>query len=558
MLARLVEGRELGGLVDLCAMGSMRAQLRGGLLSRARAAGLEYDKTGWYTVPPILVGQVLRSRWLPVARAVGLPVEDWRRWALRERATAPAAPPLDVAGAFPGLRAYQVEGVDWAASSGFTGLLGDDMGLGKTVQALAALELLRGRLRLKRTLIVVTSSVLLNWPKEARRWSPSVDVRAAATPKAICALADGGFEGAIVVTWGQLSKKIPRGMPWPKVLASLMRWAPDLLIADEAQYAKEFSSSRGAALMELSYPSRCRLLMTGTPMRNRPRELWTLLHIIDPVSYPAFKPFGDLYCGAVYRRYGTTVRATYKGATRKPELARKLAEVMLRRRKVDVLTELPDRTEHVRHFRASRDLRAGWTAVKVLMKQAKAAGETSPELLGAFMKAYQAAGLEKVRPALEIFDEVREAQEEPGPVIFLIHHAGVREALEAALVKRGLRVGVIVGATTPIQRQDIVDAVQAGEVDAFIGSQACKEGVTLTRASVVIQVERWWTYADEDQGVSRAHRFGQDRVVQWFFPHLSGSMDDYHARIVVEKKDLSLDIVDGRGLLLAMLDLEPS
>ena len=71
---------------------------------------------------------------------------------------------------------------------------------------------------------------------------------------------------------------------------------------------------------------------------------------------------------------------------------------------------------------------------------------------------------------------------------------------------------------------------------------------------MVIQAERWWTDADEDQGVSRAHRYGQGRVVQVFYPHLASTMDDYFAALVEKKKTLSLDIVDARGLMMAMAD----
>jgi SWI/SNF-related matrix-associated actin-dependent regulator 1 of chromatin subfamily A len=547
------------GMVDLTTPGTLRANLTGAPQRRALDLGIWQDGEGWMVIPPVLIGQVLRKRWVDAARAMGMPVDRWISWSKRDKERElPGVSPAsreEIRDRCPGLRGYQVDGVEVLGANGLMFMLNDEMGLGKTVSTWSSLEVFKEPFDLKRVLVIGTKSVVRNWPREAERWAPSWDVRPANTPSKLQKLLTSGFEGAIVISWGQLSKKLRHGHRWPEIIELLVRWAPDVLVADEAHYAKEWTSSRGQVFLELTYAADRVLPMTGTPMRNRPKELWMLMQAVRPALYPAFGPFGQRYCGPTVTYLGKKRKINYKGATNKEELAARLDEVQIRRRKRGpngVLADLPDVINHTRHYDAPVALRRSWKVVLEMMR-ANRGEEPSAELMALFTAAYRETGEAKVPHALSLLDEIWESRGGVEPTIILLHHSSVVEALEAAIAKRGLRQAKIVGSVSDSARQQIVDRFQAGEIDVFIGSQACKEGVTLTRSNIVVRLERWWTHADEDQGSSRADRFGQTRGVEVFCPHMPGTMDDYHAKLVDKKKNLALDIVDARGLLKAMM-----
>jgi SNF2 family DNA or RNA helicase len=442
-----------------------------------------------------------------------------------------------IGGEVVGLRPYQVEGCAWIARSGLHGLLGDEMGLGKTVQVLAALESARGDLSLERALVVATTSTVYNWAREAERWAPSWPVRVIASARQADAALRGG--GIVVTTWGLLSN----------LQDKLAAWSPESLIADEAHYASGgYGTQRGRALISLAGVASSTLLMTGTPLTNRPRDLWPLLHALYPERFPAFGPFGSMFCDPQQVWVGTRQVTRYDGATEQEYLAQILSEIMLRRRKADVLLELPERIEVVVPVQVAARARSAWRDARKSIWS-----NEGPDALVQIGEAWRAVGEAKVPAAAEYIESLIVAQE--GPVIALVHHSEVRRALQQQLGKAGLRVAVIVGETPAGRRAELVDAYQRGEYDVMIGSMALCEGVTLTRARHVVQVEWWWTEASMDQGHSRAHRMGQEREVVSHYLSGIGTVDEHIQRLVRRKRSYREDIVEASTQAAAMQEL---
>ena len=429
------------------------------------------------------------------------------------------------------LRPYQVDGCRWLILKGLHALLGDEMGLGKTVQVSVALEVARPVRR--KALVVTTKSTLHNWPIEASWWAPSWKAAAVVDTKSFRKVVASGAD-LLVVTWGMLTR----------LRRDLLEWGPDTLIADEAHYLKEgYRTDRGCAMAALSSQALSTLLMTGTPLINRPSELWFLFHLLDPSSYPTFLPYAERFCAPVLSEvYVKGFRKTfmdYSGSSNREDLAVELSQIQLRRKKQEVLVDLPELRETTCFVQPSSGLRRSWLSA---LNKLNSADALDPSSLQDFLSIYKQVGIEKVDAVVELTSEIVTSGD--GPVIVLIYNTDVHKALLDAFSSLGLRVCSIVGSTSASHRQSIVRDFQAGHHDVLIGSDAVREGVTLTRSHHVIQAQYWWTEAAMDQGHSRAHRFGQSSDVWVHYVHCRGTIDDHIVSAVKRKTSLREGIVE--------------
>jgi len=419
------------------------------------------------------------------------------------------------------LRPYQQAGVALMISGKMRFILGDDPGLGKTPQSLTALQLSDA----DRVLVVCPKVVARNWLIEAQTWAPSFEVVVAGAGAKIEAWCrrerDTGGRKMLVVTWGLLEGSLEElaAFPWSSV------------VADEEHQAKEISAGRTRALLAISYGARHRIGVTGTPMLNRPAELFPLLHFVDPIAFPRFTPFGERYGGPRDTRIGGgRTKREYRGASHEIELNRLVRPFLIRRTKTDVLHDLPPRIEKIVHVDCDKRLADRCDAVRIAIRIAGGDGQA----LGELVKLRQEVGLAKVEATVEMLVELVAADERV--IVFVSHHP-VREAIEAALDARGIGHAKIIGETSGKQRQVIKESFQRGEIPVLIGSTAMQEGVTLTRAAVSLHPERWYTPAGEDQAMSRIHRFGQTRETLHVFFHLDGSLDDWFVDLLETKGD---------------------
>ena len=179
------------------------------------------------------------------------------------------------------LMPFQREGVGWLLATGGVGLVGDDMGLGKTAQALGYLR----HAGIRRAVVVCPASVVLNWCREASRFHGQ------ATPVPILSAKDlERFKlkpppepWVVVLTWDGMRRM------WSEL--ARLDPMPEALVADEAHYGKSLEAQRTRALVWFGSLLPHRILLSGTPMRNRPRELFPLLHLLDPVQFRSFLPY---------------------------------------------------------------------------------------------------------------------------------------------------------------------------------------------------------------------------------------------------------------------------
>lgn len=454
-------------------------------------------------------------------------------------------------------RPFQKEGITWAMGHPST-LIADEMGLGKTIQALGVIN---ADPEVHSALIVCPLSVALNWRDEASKWLTRDLSVGVATAK------DFPDTDIVIVHWGIVARHTDalRARKW------------GLIALDEAHYAKNPKSKRAKAIFGYrdDEPLRAKhqLALTGTPIPNRPVELYPLLKWLVPGRFGTWPQYVRQYCNGHQDRWGWDV----SGSSNLGELQEKLRRyVMIRRLKKDVLTELPPKQRQLILLDPNTpELRA------VLRSEAKIEKETQakiakaekavtvakgkgPEAYKAAVKALQEARdfafgeLAKVRheTALakvpQVITHAQDILDNDGQkLVIFAHHRDVidalREGLEAGSDDTpGIKTVSIMGGDDPEERQSAIDAFQGDpEVLVFIGSiMAAKEGITLTAADIAIFAELDWVPGNLSQAEDRIHRIGQSNSVLIQHLLVDGSIDAKMSHEVLSKQtvlDRALD-----------------
>ncbi|XP_018544944.1 LOW QUALITY PROTEIN: helicase SRCAP [Lates calcarifer] len=246
------------------------------------------------------------------------------------------------------LREYQHIGLDWLVTmyeKKLNGILADEMGLGKTIQTIALLaHLACEKGNWGPHLIIVPTSVMLNWEMELKRWCP-------------------GFK--ILTYFGSQKERKLKRQGWTKPNAfhvcitsyklvlqdhqAFRRKSWRYLILDEAQNIKNFKSQRWQSL--LNFNSHRRLLLTGTPLQNSLMELWSLMHFLMPHVFQSHREFKEWF--------SNPLTGMIEGSQEYNEgLVKRLHKVLrpflLRRIKADVEKQMPKKYEHVVRCRLSK------------------------------------------------------------------------------------------------------------------------------------------------------------------------------------------------------------
>ena len=462
--------------------------------------------------------------------------EAWRATLTRIAATEDFEPtlPVDFQGE---LRDYQLTGYRWLrrlAEWGVGGCLADDMGLGKTVQALA---LLVARQEAGPALVIAPASVTRNWAAETARFAPTLTAKLLATSADVHVLHDLGPRDVLLVSYGLLSF----------VEAELLEASFATIVLDEAQAIKNPATKRAKLIFKLD--GELRIATTGTPIENHLGELWSLFRYLNPGLLGSRSSFNERFAGPI-RREGDTTRAD--------ALRRLVRPFVLRRRKEEVLKELPPKTEVNLTVELTPEERALYEALR--REAVDAIDEANPNaqrmiVLQQLTRLRQAACHPKlVRPKstlasaklalvgqtiLELLDNGHKA---------LIFSQFVRhlKLVEAWVQAAGLRYSYLDGSTPGGKRQQQVERFQGGEAELFLISlKAGGTGLNLTAADYVLHLDPWWNPAAEDQASDRAHRIGQQRPVTVYRFVSAGTIEERILALHAEKRDLADQILEG-------------
>lgn len=475
------------------------------------------------------------------------------------------------------LSPYQQIGVVYAALTDFKCLIGDAMGLGKTVQAISCLSLAPAEL--VPAVVVAPSSVTYNWVREFEKFAPWFNVVIASGTKG---LPRPTGKTVYIVSWDSL-----HGL-WDELLGLKVKCA----IFDESQKAKNPTARRTKAMLALAEGVPHRILLSGTPMENSPAELWTQLRAVDPDEFGSKDDFVSRYTNAreqtvrVKRKDGSFVTRTFtkpEGGQNLDELADRLRCFMVRRLKDNVLKDLPPKRivplwvnlpkdARSLYEKVERDmfdvvsaayrLRGAVTAAREVVAAAKKGISPATAMDKAVQEANEAApdneiaqmvlvqlgylrrtvGQVKIPLAVEWLSDFWEAK--PGaPLVIFVEHLPVLQALGDALSKMGKTWTFIDGSVPAKERDARVQGFQSGQFDVIIGTGAMYAGVTLTRASDMLFVERWWVPTREEQAEDRIHRRGQKGSVTIHYLMATSTVDERLAEVVDKKRDIIKNVM---------------
>jgi superfamily II DNA or RNA helicase len=464
------------------------------------------------------------------------------------------------------LRPYQLHGVAWLQylrEQHLAGILADDMGLGKTAQVLAHLLLEKHAGRLERpALVVLPTSLIANWQAEAARCAPRLRVLTLQGAERARDFARAAEHDVVFTTYPLL---------WRDSRAlQAQRW--QLLILDEAQMVKNAGTRAAGALRRLQAGHR--LCVTGTPLENHLGELWAHFDFLMPGFLGDARSFHRTWRKPIEEN-GETLRAQL--------LAQRVRPFILRRRKHDVATELPPKTEVMRRVQLQGRQRALYESVRVAAdKQVRRAlkdhgfGGAQIDILDALLKLRQVccdpllvkgAQPTAAGPAAPQADDpaatTSRGAGEPTAPIERAKMEWLRDTLPA-LVREGRRMLVfsqftemlalvqaelaaldmafvaLTGDTPVRSRAAVVQRFQSRAVPVMLASlKAGGVGLNLTAADTVIHLDPWWNPAVEQQATDRAHRIGQDQPVFVYKLVVQGSIEERMLALQARKAGLA-------------------
>lgn len=475
---------------------------------------------------------------------------SWRRWAGAARqASEWREVPLGVLDSQ--LRAYQKQGVYWMhflAENGFAGILADEMGLGKTVQALAFLGTLKGG----RSLVVAPSSLLTNWQRETERFLP----------------------GKRIVVLSGVSRHAQELSGADVVITSypLLRLDADRLcrenfaavVLDEAQHIKNPESQAAQAAFRLR--AQRRFVLTGTPVENSVRDVWSLFHFLMPGYLGTKVDFRE--------RYEVPISQEPGGKEHK-RLIQRLAPFLLRRTKRAVAPELPDKIEQVVWCELSTAQREMYSKLMDLSRrevgkaeELKNKGQARMLMLTALLRLRQAcndlrllgedfSGSEAESSGkLDALEELlTEAIDGGHRLLLFSQFSSMLDLLQEWLELRNITFCRLDGSTRDRVAQ--VDRFQRGEVPVFLISlKAGGVGLTLTAADTVVHFDPWWNPAVEAQATDRAHRIGQKSTVTSYKLIMRGTVEEKILQLQERKRNLMDALVESEQPLMDGLSME--
>lgn len=507
----------------------------------------------------------------------GLPVEgietegwlhDWLDRFTGQETLTPLPPP---AGLTATLRPYQTYGFSWLDFQRRWGVgvcLADDMGLGKTIQTLAALQHVKeqaGALPAP-VLLIAPTSVVVNWSKEAARFTPHLRTYVhqgleRLRGEAFLAVAR---QHDIVATSYALVRRDAADL-------KQIEWFG--VVLDEAQNIKNPETKQAQIIRQL--PADFRLALTGTPVENRLTELWSIMHFLNPGFLSSRRAFREHFALPIER---------YDDDEAAARLRRLVAPFILRRVKTDptVIQDLPEKQEMKEYCQLSAEQATLYEAVvrdalesienaeaiqrrglvlSMLMKLKQICNHPAQflHLMGEGQQVENAlARSGKLERLIELTEELLDAGDRALIFSQFSEMGGfLRHFLQDHF---GEPVLFLYGGTPPRQRNEMVERFQAegnGPRLFVLSLKAGGAGLNLTGANHVFHFDRWWNPAVEDQATDRAFRIGQKRNVLVHKFVCAGTLEEKIDAMIEQKKGLAQAVIgSGENWLTEMSTTE--
>ena len=452
------------------------------------------------------------------------------------------------------LRSYQEYGYKWLKTlenAGFGGILADDMGLGKTLQLITLLESSKTTDGVN-SLVICPASLVYNWTEEIKKFAPGMKTAALAGTKPERKKLLSGYKDfdVLVTSYDLLKRDID--LYEDKIFTHQ--------ILDEAQYIKNAKAQAAKAVKLIK--AKHRFALTGTPIENRLSELWSIFDFLMPgflYGYERFKKDFEL-------------PITKNGDDKAMDGLKKMVfPFLLRRKKSDVLKDLPDKVEEVLYAGMETKQRRLYDAqvariVGMVRERADEFDKNKIAILAEITKTRQICcdpGLlfedydgesAKRDVCMELVENVADGGHK---MLLFSQFTSMLELLEEDLKAAGLKYYKITGSTPKEERVKLVKAFNGDDTPVFLISlKAGGTGLNLTGADIVIHFDPWWNTAAQDQATDRAHRIGQTKKVTVYRIIAKDTIEEKILQLQETKKELADSVLSGETRSLGSMTKE--
>lgn len=429
------------------------------------------------------------------------------------------------------LRNYQVEGFNWLneiANLKVGGILADEMGLGKTIQIIAFLLSQKG----KKSIVITPTSLIYNWRDEFNKFAPSLKVGIIhGDKKNRVVMMEKDFD-VIVTTYGLIKNDYEY----------YKEKEFDFCIIDEAQNIKNSKAQNTKYVKAIK--AGCRIALSGTPMENNLMELWSIFDYIMP---------GYLLSEAKFKE-------KYLKEDMYDELKELIKPFILRRLKKDVIDELPNKIEKKFMVEMKENQKAVYQSYIKEVRQKLYSGEDNKITVFSYLTKLRQLCLDpslilddyvgrsaKIEAALNI---VNMAIAENRKVLIFSQFTSVLQKLGSELSEKNIGYLYLDGSTKANKRVEMVKEFNESEdLKIFLISlKAGGTGLNLTSSDLVLHFDPWWNPAIEDQATDRAHRIGQQNIVEVIKLIAKDSVEENIIRLQEDKRELINKVISGEEI----------
>ena len=444
--------------------------------------------------------------------------------------------------------------------------LHDEQGLGKTATAITLADFGRGLWGLKNVLVLCPSYLVRQWAREILRFSTN-DVLAIpgdVTPRKkekLCA-----FPFGLICRIDIEKLAWYHGQPYFVVagyesllnhtVAGALSGEWDLVVLDEATYVYNHEAKRGRAVRALLQRCKRRIVMTGTPVMNRPTDVWAEWDLLSGLA-PSYEWFLDRYCFVKRKTVQSTVHTDRYGNPReyqipivvgfsKPrvaELASAVERYSIRRRRSQV-TDLPEIQYHIIRIPLSPQQRAVYN--KLADEGIAHVGDSTIECKGDLDRlTYMRMAADGLlhwgqNHSSKLDAAVQTLAESVGtPALILCPWKSLAEGVHKAIIKQGNRAGLCIGGKSTAARDTIVTGFMSGALDSIVATiDAVQFGLNLQRAEHVLLLGLHYNPKKMEQAIDRAHRIGGGSTLVTVFLAEDTVEEDIFNRVIGRKTDL--------------------
>uniref|UniRef100_A0A8C8R5D6 Zinc finger RANBP2-type containing 3 n=1 Tax=Pelusios castaneus TaxID=367368 RepID=A0A8C8R5D6_9SAUR len=438
---------------------------------------------------------------------------------------------------------FQKKGILFALQRSGRCMVADEMGLGKTIQAIAISYYYKKEWPL---LIVVPSSLRYPWIEEMEKWIPEL------CPDDVSIIQNKTDTGRIstskvtVLGYGLLTTDAQT------LVDTLYKQNFKVVVVDESHYMKSRNAIRSKILLPIVQNAVRAILLTGTPALGRPEELFMQIEALFPKRFGTWIEYAKKYCNAHVRFFGKRSQWDCKGASNLDELHQLLSNIMVRRLKNEVLTQLPPKIRQRIPFdlpnAAAKELSTSFEEWEKLIRapNSEVTESHSVQVMGLITRMYKQTAIAKAGAVKDYIKMMLENDK----LKFLVfaHHLSMLQACTEAAIENKARYIRIDGSVPSAERIHLVHQFQKDPDTrvAILSIQAAGQGLTFTAATHIVFAELYWDPGHVKQAEDRAHRIGQCSSVNIHYLIAKGTLDPLMWAMLNRKAKVTGSTLNGK------------